>query len=123
MTSIQLSEIEGDSTSILVNLKSNTTLLIIILVLFIIFLFLTSWFVYYSVYQIQQNITTINKESKEALAIISSGQTDVESTLTKINASAAETITTEEDIIGFIRAACTVPPFSITPTCKTFNGQ
>lgn len=116
-------EEQGDVSILLKSLSTNNTILIILLVIFVIFLILTVWFVYYTVYKIQQNITAINNESKEALTIITNGQTDVESTLTKINASAAETLATEEDIIGFIKSACTVPPFKFTDVCKKINGQ
>lgn len=116
-------ETERDPSILLKSLSTNNTILIVLLIIFVIFLILTIWFVYYTVYKIQQNITTINNESKEALTIITNGQTDVESTLTKINASAAETLATEEDIIGFIKSACTVPPYKFLPGCKIINGQ
>ena len=102
---MKMNEFEIDPIIILENLNRNSTILIAILVIFIIFFLLTVWFAYYSIYQIRQNITTINSESKEALAIITSGQLDVESTLNKINTSATETIATENDIIGFIKSA------------------
>ena len=119
---IELTTISKDYDKILSNLSSSRWILISILIILILFFVLTIGFVYYPVYVIEKQVTTIHQESQEALAILQNGSASVEMTLQKLNAAAIAGIKTEDTIIGFIKAACTVPPFKFFPYCQEITG-
>lgn len=105
---------------------TNRILLIVVLVLTIIFIVLSISFIFVPAFKIQNTISTINDESKEAAAVIEKTAGDIETTLTILNSVADETSQLETTILGLIGAACTIQTilFDLKDTqfCKNFNG-
>lgn len=120
---VELTVVQKNYDSILVNLSSTRWILVSILIVLFIFFVMTIAFVYYPVSIISNQVTEIHTESKQALVILQNGSTQVESTLTKLNTAAVEALKLEDTIIGFVRSACSIPPFKFTSYCIELNNH
>lgn len=100
---------------------STRSLFIAILVIVIIFILLTFGFIYYPLYLMNNKVTDITQQSKDALNSLKDNVSTGESTLQGINAATQQVSDANSTIHDLIANLCSRSPFNGDAFCHSFK--